>query len=103
VHSRPVSGLIYPQLINRPEVRASEAALPRSGPTAGARRGTIEDVQPLVAFFRANPQALVLLIICVVLGLGTFLVVVLGIASSGSTTTNGYSTDTIFGFGGLLR
>ena len=53
-------------------------------------------MQGLRAFFRANPQALVLLIICVVLGLGTFLAVVFGIVSSGSTTTNGYSSDAIF-------
>jgi hypothetical protein len=47
----------------------------------------------LVNFFRANPQAFVLLVICVVLGLGTFLIVVFGVASSGSTTPSGYSTD----------
>ena len=30
-------------------------------------------MRPLVQFFRANPQAFVLLVICLVLGLGTFL------------------------------
>ena len=40
-------------------------------------------------FFRANPQVLVLVVICVVLGLGTFLAVVFGLLSSGSTTTSG--------------
>ena len=59
-------------------------------------------VKGLNAFFRANPQVLMLLIICVVLGLGTFLAVLFGIASSGSTTTDGYSSDAIFGLGGLL-
>jgi hypothetical protein len=34
-------------------------------------------------FLRANPQVLVLLVICLILGLGTFLVVLFGIASSG--------------------
>jgi hypothetical protein len=34
-------------------------------------------------FLRANPQVLVLLLICLILGLGTFLVVLFGIASSG--------------------
>jgi hypothetical protein len=42
-----------------------------------------------VKFFRANPQALVLLIICLVLGLGAFLAVMFGLISSGSTTTTG--------------
>jgi hypothetical protein len=40
-------------------------------------------------FLRANPQVLLLLIICVVLGLGTFLAVVFGIVGSGSTTVSG--------------
>jgi predicted nucleotidyltransferase len=38
---------------------------------------------------RANPQVLALLIICLVLGIGTFLIVLFGIAASGSGTTNG--------------
>jgi hypothetical protein len=54
-------------------------------------------VRGFAAFLRDNPQALVLLIICVVLGLGTFLAVVFGIASSGSTSTNGYPSDVIWG------
>ncbi len=57
----------------------------------------------LSRFFRANPQALILLIICVVLGLGTFLAVVFGLASSGSRTTSGYSSDdAIFGLQAVL-
>ena len=40
-------------------------------------------------FLRANPQVMVLLVICLVLGLGTFLVVVFGIASSGSNQVSG--------------
>jgi hypothetical protein len=59
-------------------------------------------VKGLNAFFRANPQVLILFIICLVLGLGTFLAVVFGIVSSGSTTTNGYSSNTIFGLRALL-
>jgi ABC-type phosphate/phosphonate transport system permease subunit len=59
-------------------------------------------VRGLWDFLRANPQVLILLIICVVLGLGTFLAVVFGIASSGSTVTNGYSSDAIFAFHALL-
>lgn len=37
-------------------------------------------------FFKANPQALVLLIICLVLGLGTFLAVLFGVATSHTPT-----------------
>jgi hypothetical protein len=41
------------------------------------------------SFFRANPQVLVLLVIALVLGLGSFLAVVFGLLSAGSSTTNG--------------
>jgi hypothetical protein len=46
-------------------------------------------MRDIVAFFRANPQVLVLLVICVVLGLGTFLIVVFGVISAHSTRTTG--------------
>jgi hypothetical protein len=49
------------------------------------------------AFFKANPQVLILLIICVVLGFGTFLAVLFGVASSGSTTTDGFSSGAVLG------
>ena len=48
-------------------------------------------------FMRANPQVLILLIICLVLGIGTFVIVLFGVATSGSTQTNGYPSDAIFG------
>lgn len=47
------------------------------------------------AFFRANPQVLVLLIICLVLGIGTFLAVIFGLLQAGSTTTNGEPSGVI--------
>jgi hypothetical protein len=43
----------------------------------------------VVKFFRANPQVFVLLVVCLVLGIGTALVVIFGIISAGSTTTTG--------------
>ncbi|HUO71983.1 MAG TPA: hypothetical protein VMU39_14535 [Solirubrobacteraceae bacterium] len=46
-------------------------------------------------FFRENPQVLVLLIICVVLGLGTFLIVVFGLVSAHSDTTTGEPSGSI--------
>lgn len=51
---------------------------------------------------RANPQVLIFLIICLVLGIGMFLIVVFGVVSSGSTQTNGYPSDVIFGLRALL-
>lgn len=40
-------------------------------------------------FFRDNPQVLVLLIICLVLGIGTFLAVIFGLISAGTTRATG--------------
>jgi hypothetical protein len=40
-------------------------------------------------FLRANPQVAVLLVVCVVLGLGTFLAVIIALATTGSSTTDG--------------
>jgi hypothetical protein len=46
-------------------------------------------------FFRANPQALVLLIICVVLGFGAFVAVMIGLLTAGSSTTTGEPSGVI--------
>ena len=46
-------------------------------------------------FFRENPQVLVLLVICLVLGLGTFLIVLFGIASSGPGHVTGEPSGSI--------
>jgi hypothetical protein len=54
-------------------------------------------MQDVKKFFRANPQVFVLLVICLVLGLGTFLAVVFGLATAGSTKVTGQPTDAIFG------
>ncbi len=40
-------------------------------------------------FLRANPQVLVLLVVCLVLGIGTFIAVMIGVIGAGSTTTSG--------------
>ena len=53
-------------------------------------------------FFRANPQVLVLLIICLVLGIGTFMAVVFGLISAGSSTTNGEPSGLILALHTLL-
>jgi len=47
-------------------------------------------------FFRHNPQALILLIITVVLGVGTFVAVIIALATTGSSTTDGEPSDLIW-------
>ena len=75
-------------------------------PTAGDRPGDVghhpENASPpsgtdhpVRAFFRANPQVFVLLVICLVLGLGTFIVVLLGLVTAGSEQTTGEPSGAI--------
>jgi len=52
-------------------------------------------MRDVVAFFRQNPQVFVLLVICLVLGLGTFLAVVFGLLTAGSGQTNGEPSGAI--------
>ena len=52
-------------------------------------------MKDVVAFFRANPQVFVLLLICVVLGFGTFLAVVFGLLTAGSDKTTGEPSGVI--------
>ncbi len=56
------------------------------GPAAVRPSGPVRE---LVAFFRANPQVFVLVVICLVLGLGTFLAVIFGLIGAGHLTTSG--------------
>ena len=69
-----------------------------AGADPGARGGRIPpDRHPVVAYFRANPQVFVLLVICLVLGLGTFLAVLFGLVTAGSDQTTGEPSGTILG------
>ncbi len=61
----------------------------------GSGRDTIYGVREMVAFFRENPQVFVLLMICLVLGLGTFLAVVFGLITAGSSRTTGEPSGVI--------
>ena len=62
----------------------------------GARgNGTEPARRPVASFFRANPQVFVLLIICIVLGLGTFLAVVFGLVTAKSDQTTGEPSGAI--------
>jgi len=46
-------------------------------------------------FFRDNPQVLILLVICLVLGVGTFLAVIFGLVGAGSLKTTGEPSGVI--------
>jgi hypothetical protein len=59
-------------------------------------------VHPLIRFFRANPQVFVLLVICVVLGLGTFIAVLIAIAGAGGSQATGEPSGVIAPLTGLL-
>ena len=62
-------------------------------------------MRDVVKFFRANPQAFVLLVICVVLGLGTFLAVLFGLVTAKPGTNTGEPSGAILGLhlAALLR
>ena len=51
----------------------------------------------VATYARANPQVIVLLVICLVLGLGTFLAVVFGLLTAGSGQTTGEPSGAILG------
>jgi hypothetical protein len=52
-------------------------------------------MRPFVDYMRKNPQVFVLLVICVVLGLGTFLAVIIALASAGSGQPSGEPSGSI--------
>ena len=58
---------------------------------------------PLIRYLRANPQAFVLLVICVVLGLGTFIAVLIAVAGSGGPQVSGEPSGAITAVVALLR
>jgi hypothetical protein len=60
-------------------------------------------MQGLIRYLRANPQAFVLLVICVVLGLGTFVAVLIAIAGSSNGTPTGEPSDVIWALSSLFR
>ncbi len=68
----------------------------RDAPSGGRDRA-LRPPHPVAAFFRANPQVLVLLIICLVLGIGTFLAVLFGLLTAGSDQTTGEPSGAILG------
>ena len=61
-----------------------------------------EPMRGLADYFKANPQVFILLVICVVLGLGTFIAVLIAVAGSGNTTGPGYPSGVVLGGRALL-
>jgi hypothetical protein len=59
-------------------------------------------VRAIVKYFRANPQVFVLFIICVVLGLGTFIAVLIALVQTGATTPAGEPSGVMALAGSLL-
>ena len=51
----------------------------------------------VIKYFRANPQVFVLLLICIILGLGTFLAVLVALVLSPSDKTTGEPSGAIMG------
>jgi hypothetical protein len=75
---------------------------PQRSQRAGRSSFSAQLMHDLIAYLRANPQVLVLLIICVVLGLGTFIVVLIALIASGSTKTTGEPSGVITLLGVML-
>jgi len=60
-------------------------------------------MQDVIKFLRANPQVLVLLVVCLVLGIGTFLVVVFGLVTAPTDQTTGEPSGAILGANATLQ
>jgi hypothetical protein len=74
-----------------PGARGDGAKPPSRSAGAGPER------HPVASFLRANPQVFILLLICVVLGLGTFLAVLFGLLTTTSGQTTGEPSGAILG------
>lgn len=59
-------------------------------------------MQNIVDFLRRNPQALALLIICVILGIGTFIAILVSLASAPSHKGPGYPSGAVTAFQALV-
>ena len=52
-------------------------------------------MRELTRYLRANPQVLLLLLVCLILGVGTFIAVVFGLVSSGNGSASGEPSGAI--------
>ena len=60
-------------------------------------------MRAMVKFFRANPQALVLLLICLILGLGTFIAVLISLAQHSNGALGGEPAGVISLAAAIIR
>jgi hypothetical protein len=65
-------------------------------------RGSIQVVRGLAEYFRANPQVFLLVVICVLLGLGTFIAVLVALVTAGQNGPTGEPSGTILAARALL-
>jgi hypothetical protein len=61
-----------------------------------------QGMRAMAKYFRANPQVFLLFLVCVVLGLGTFIAVLVALVQSGTTTPNGEPSGVIAIAGALV-
>jgi hypothetical protein len=54
-------------------------------------------MQAVIKFLRANPQVAVLVVICIVLGFGTFVAVVIGLVTAPTDQTTGEPSGAMLG------
>jgi len=59
-------------------------------------------MREVTKYFRANPQVFVLFLVCLVLGLGTFIAVLIALVQTGTTTPSGEPSGVIAIAGALL-
>jgi hypothetical protein len=59
-------------------------------------------MRALVNYFRANPQVFLLFMVCLVLGLGTFIAVLVALVQSGNSTPSGEPSGVIGVAGAVL-
>ena len=74
---------------------ASAGARARGGDSSGEDQSGA--LRAVTTYMRVNPQVFVLLVICLVLGLGTFLAVVFGLLTAGSDQTTGEPSGAVLG------
>lgn len=60
-------------------------------------------MRDLLNYLRRNPQALALLIICVVLGVGTFIAVIVALVLNGNGTATGEPSGVLWLLSSLVR
>jgi hypothetical protein len=68
----------------------------------GGTHGGGDTAHAIRAFLRANPQVFVLLVLCLVLGIGTFIAVLIGLVTAGSSQTTGEPSGAVLGTHALL-